>query len=550
MSGDFFTQLVTGILSCPIIYIPHFHFGFVDDVINRLVEPIQGGSSLLGLTKDSIMEFCAAQGIVFFDSKDVNTKRDSYAELETLLKRVVDGKFFKKEKIFLFKNLHESMGEVKVQALLQTFAEKYEQNKYDPLITIIIVSAAPVAMLPGEVVDLLSVIEVPAPSNKELEEYVKKFSVSGQYTLKAEAIRADLCRTLQGLQWYDVHQIMRSVLCRTGEKLTSKTVNLALEEKKRIVKKSGIIEVVDSDVSFNDIGGLDLIRKDMETKQYIFNNLTLANSQRINLVIPRGILIVGMPGCGKSMIVKAIANLFGVSLLRLDISSLMGKFVGQSEENLRRALYTAEAAHPCVLWIDEIEKAFHGGNNADGDGSDNTVMRMMSYFLTWMQERKSAVYIVATANDALRPEFMRKGRFDEVYFVNFPNEQERRDIFSKKIHRFKNSNQHSTIFDFTKLTSIDDIIREMDGFAGAEIECVVNVVMEKKFVEYVKRIEEEHKVDTLSVVAEDFLKVIKDIKGSIMSKQRSGSGNEEKTPIEKILEMNNIYNFRPASSKN
>lgn len=120
--------------------------------------------------------------------------------------------------------------------------------------------------------------------------------------------------------------------------------------------------------------------------------------------MPKGILILGMPGCGKSMIAKSIANAFNVSLLRLDVNRLMGQYVGQSESNLRRALQTAEAAHPCVLWIDEIEKAFAGNEG----GHNDIVIRLMGHFLTWMQERKTAVYIVATANDVMRPELMRK----------------------------------------------------------------------------------------------------------------------------------------------
>jgi SpoVK/Ycf46/Vps4 family AAA+-type ATPase len=248
--------------------------------------------------------------------------------------------------------------------------------------------------------------------------------------------------------------------------------------------RSGIIEVVDTDVKFEDVGGLKNLCEDLKVKSKIYSNL--GDAIKYNIPIPKGILIVGMPGCGKSMIAKATANKFGVSLLRLDVSRLMGKYVGESEANLRLALSTAEAAHPCVLWIDEIEKAFAGGNNPGGD-EDMLVLRMMGHFLTWMQERKSPIYIVATANGVLRPEFMRKGRFDEVYFVDFPNELEAAEILKKKIEKKYPLDEKDCLFDFSEIGDCLEIAKQMEGkFAGSEIECVLNLVVEQKFPHYLK----------------------------------------------------------------
>lgn len=165
-----------------------------------------------------------------------------------------------------------------------------------------------------------------------------------------------------------------TTLVGLGGFLSQTTIKLALEEKKQIVKKSGIVEVVDANVEFSEVGGLDVIKEQLEEKKEIFHNLNLATE--CNLPLPKGILIIGMPGCGKSMIAKSVVNLFDMSLLRLDINRLMGQYVGQSEANLRKALETAEAAHPCVLWIDEIEKAFAGSNNG-GNNNDMLVMRLM-----------------------------------------------------------------------------------------------------------------------------------------------------------------------------
>ena len=209
------------------------------------------------------------------------------------------------------------------------------------------------------------------------------------------------------------------------------------------------------------------------------------------------------------------------------------EYVGQSEENLRRALSTAEAAHPCVLWIDEIEKAFAGSNNSAGN-NDMLVMRMMGYFLTWMQERKSAVYIVATANDVMRPEFMRKGRFDEVYFVDFPNENERREIFQKKIDKYANTPTSPSIYDFSSIKSLDKIVKEAvgtkskgAGFSGSEIESVINTVIERKFIQYVDKLDNDEKVERISITENDIIDVVKDMADSVLCNQRAQSNNQE-----------------------
>ena len=257
---------------------------------------------------------------------------------------------------------------------------------------------------------------------------------------------------------------------------------------------------------------------------------------------------MGMPGCGKSMIAKAIASSFEVSLLRLDISKLMGQYVGQSEENLRRALATAEAAHPCVLWIDEIEKAFAGANGSGNDG-DMLVQRMMGYFLTWMQERKTAVYIVATANDVMRPEFMRKGRFDEVYFVDFPTFSERTAIFRKSLSQFLREDLNE-VFDFSKFTEEEQksVVARMDQFSGAEIVSVINSVIERRYVDYIRQRDKKYStaVRPSTITKDMFIEAINEVAPSIMSKQTSGD-EHNKTAIEKIRELQKTFHFKSAS---
>ena len=186
-------------------------------------------------------------------------------------------------------------------------------------------------------------------------------------------------------------------------------------------------------------------------------------------------MIAGVPGCGKSLNAKAAANLFEVPLLRLDMGRLMGKYVGESEGNLRKAIALAEAISPCVLWIDELEKAFAGIGGA-GSGAEVTT-RLFGNFLTWMQEKESPTFVVATANDIIKlpPELMRKGRFDEIFYVGLPNDKEREKIFT--IHINKRRPQD------LKYIKISDLISKTKGFSGADIEGVIKDAIESAFAD-------------------------------------------------------------------
>lgn len=561
MKQELTTQLTTALLSCPIVYIPHFHYEMLDATLIRILCPKEGHGTVGLDVNTQVIEYDGGQNIVVdFINKRLNDDFATYADAVTLIKDFVTGRLG--DGILLLKNFAEQIQEKEVQSLLASFATHYEQGKTNPLNTVIIMSPQPVNTIPLEISRFVTAIDIKAPTEDEIMEEVMRIPVSERYKGLELELRLDLCHTLQGLQMYEVKQILHSALIRTGGRLSMKTKQLALEEKKSIVRKSGVIEVVDTDVTFRQIGGLDVLKDDLIRKASIYRNLSLA--QKYHVALPKGVLIIGMPGCGKSMIAKSIASEFGVSLLRLDINRLMGQYVGQSEANLRSALATAEAAHPCVLWIDEIEKAFAGSN---GQNNDMLVMRLMGHFLTWMQERKTPVYIVATANDVMRPEFMRKGRFDEVYFVDFPNEKERKQIFQMKISRFINDAE--SIFDFSEVKDIDKIVNKDNfegkygGFSGAEIESVVNTVIEKKFVEYLKILSDNNNQTTAKIrlKEQDFIDGAESIKDAVMANQKSREYEEYKkhpdraknehawTNIERIKEMQEKYKFTPATNK-
>ncbi|MBQ6165866.1 MAG: AAA family ATPase [Muribaculaceae bacterium] len=553
MEKEFKNQLMTAIISCPIVYIPHFHIQFIEEQLSEII--CQDGPHRIFdniSLENNVIEFdCGRQKVVNFSDKKLHNDYDSIDEVHMLLVELVMNNLSVQPTILLLKDF-SILHDPRIQSLLTMFALRYEKGEYDHFSTIIIVSPQPVTALPCEIEKYITVIDIKAPGEKEIKKLLKGFEVPNSQKNNEEKLRTDLCRTLQGLQKYDIKQILKSTLVRTGNRINETTIRLALEEKKSIVRKSGIIEVIDADEDFSKIGGLEVLKQDLERKAVIFKNLNEAQDKNVN--IPKGMLIIGMPGCGKTMIAKSVANEFGVSLLRLDVNRLMGKYVGESENNLRQALATAESAHPCVLWIDEIEKAFAGSNSYHNN--DMLVMRLMGHFLTWMQEHKTPVFIVATANDVMRPEFMRKGRFDEVYFVGFPNEKERLEILKKTLKPYR-----SSIFDI-KFTEVDEesharIVKDMigayGGFSGAEIKCVVDMVMEKKFVEYIKAKDSSHKP---SIDENDFEEAVKELKDSVMANQQSVNylnqelrRPEEWTNIERIIEMQKKYKFKDASEK-
>lgn len=590
ISRSFKDKLITGVLSSPIIYISHYHYNYVDQTLKELFPKSNSKDSIFGLDRVSIMEYSIEGLTIDFETKmpakssssaDFNRLnsclpdfgfqvKDSYLQedrfcqfLDSLIafkSLRTDESFFEEgQTLFLIKNCAPYLHSSTIQEKLQIIALKYEQGHYPKEFTLLLVSPQPVEALPEELTKIISVVEIPNPTEREIRHYVEEqLSISEEFVNRESELKISLIRTLQGLQHYEIEQIIRSIQVRTGGRLTERSIFYALEEKKSIVKKTGIIEVVDSNVSFDQVGGLEILREDLQKKTELFKHLNELTN--LKLPLPKGVLIIGMPGCGKSLIAKSIANEFGISLLRLDINRLMGQYVGQSEANLRKALATAEAAHPCVLWIDEIEKAFAGANGG-GSSTNDIVMRLMGHFLTWMQERKTAIYIVATANDVMRPEFMRKGRFDEVYFVDFPSENERLDILNKKLEIFQQTTEQQSIFDFS---GIDDSVKRelaklmsggeknMSGFSGSEIESVVNSVMEAKFIEYYGQ-KEEHSRKPVKILKEDFSRIIKILQPSVMCNQvgsikEKGSGMaKEKTAVERIRDLQSVYNFRRAS---
>lgn len=366
----------------------------------------------------------------------------------------------------LIKNAEEEMKDARNIAFMKKIAEtRYLNPDYN--FTIIVVSEN--ETVPKELEKFTSILDIPNMTKEEIEEYILKFSEINNVKLDKEDV-GEVAISLKGLTKLEIDHVLNMII-ESKKNISISGREIIIKEKGQIIKKSSILEIIDFKEKIEDIGGLEGLKEWLRSKAQIFRRLDEA--KKFGVDTPKGVLLVGMPGCGKSLAAKASARLFNVPLLRLDIGRLLGKYVGESEHNMRVALKTAESISPCILWIDEIEKAF-AGIDQSGGASDIT-KRLFGQFLTWLQEKENTVFVVATANDitAFPPEFLRKGRFDEVFFIDFPNEEERERIF--EIHLEKRGK-------LTENIDVGRLAEETEGYCGADIEEIVKNAVENIFI--------------------------------------------------------------------
>ncbi|MBT3381191.1 MAG: AAA family ATPase [Lentisphaerae bacterium] len=309
-------------------------------------------------------------------------------------------------------------------------------------------------MLPPELEREFVVVEFALPNRDELGVVLDNIAESAGREPRQDEERDLLLDAATGLTSIEAENAFAlSVVEADG-------LNAAIvaREKAAAVKKNGLLEIVKTSPTLENIGGLDLLKGWLTQRQDAFGRM----AQEYGLPSPKGLLIIGIPGTGKSLTAKATASVFQRPLLKLDAGRIYAGLVGQSEENLRSVIRTVEAIAPCVLWIDEIEKAF-SGSKSSGTTDGGTASRVFGTFLSWMQERTSSVFIVATANDVnqLPPELLRKGRFDELFFVDIPDSGEREAIWRIQIAKYRRDPDQ---FDVQQLASISD------GLTGSEIE--------------------------------------------------------------------------------
>lgn len=338
----------------------------------------------------------------------------------------------------------------------------------DAVVTVFLVSSQP--YIPRELEKFITLFDMPLPDESSIRDLVRQYAQAYEQSM-SDADITKLALAFQGLTRYEIGQLINRGYQRDGH-LGVDDIELVQAEKAQIIKKSGILEMLSVREKLEDIGGLHNLKPWLQQKANVMNDWSAARAFGVEM--PKGVMIVGMPGCGKSLTAKATAALFNLPLLKLDMGSLMGKYVGESESNMRRAINVAEAVSPCVLWVDEVEKAFVGMGSG-GAGSE-VATRLFGYFLTWMQEKTSQVFVIATANDisALPPELLRKGRFDEIFYVDFPNKSERVDIFNVHLQKRKK---------LTSRVNVQQLAEKTDGYSGADIESIVTEAIEQAFVD-------------------------------------------------------------------
>lgn len=339
-----------------------------------------------------------------------------------------------------------------------------------------VVFLSPQLVIPGDMEKEISVLDFDLPTMEEIESLLDELlaglppeNVKLQPREKRELVRSALGLTMQEAE---------NAFCRAivkGRGLDGSAIRVIHEEKNQLVKKTGVLEFVTSDLKLQDIGGLENMKAWLLKR----NNSWLERAKAYRLPAPKGVLITGVPGCGKSLTAKAMSAIWNLPLLKLDMGKIFGGIVGSSEENMRKAIRTAEAVAPSILWVDEIEKGFAGTRSS---GDSGTSARVFGTFLTWMQDKTAPVFVIATSNDisALPPELLRKGRFDEIFFVDLPTLREREKIFS--LHLKKRLEGSPIAHPAAKDESLArDLAAVSEGFSGAEIEQVVIAALFEAF---------------------------------------------------------------------
>jgi len=383
-----------------------------------------------------------------------STTKDPLAALDCVVDQVEPA-------LFVFKDLHPFLTQSHAAVIrrLREIAPHLKNSRK----TIILVS--PVLDVPVEIDKEVTVLNFPLPGRPELtallDQVIEEVSRADRVLVDLdEAGRDRLLQASLGLTLGEAENVLAKILVK-HERLSGDLAAEVLFEKQQIIRKSGLLEYYASEETFEQVGGLAALKAWLAKRASAFTG----EAQAFGLPPPRGLLLLGVQGCGKSLCAKAVANLWQVPLLRFDIGRVFGSLVGSSEENVRRAISVAESVAPAVLWVDEIDKALAGSQgSALSDGG--TTARVCLPFLTWLSEKTSPVFVVATANEItqLPPELLRKGRLDEIFFVDLPSEAERAEIFA--VHLRKRQRDPAA-FDLAELA------RATEGFSGAEIEEII-----------------------------------------------------------------------------
>jgi SpoVK/Ycf46/Vps4 family AAA+-type ATPase len=364
------------------------------------------------------------------------------------------------EAVFVLKDFHRHMDNPVVVRRLRDVGQKFSANRRTLVLT------APAIEMPPELVSLVEFLDLPLPDRERLREIIRETytRMAGTHTLKLQldsnGVDA-MAGNLRGLTEEAAERaISQTVVGRLA--LSPECITDVLDAKKALLKRSEMLEFVDSTDNMASVGGLDNLKRWLQQRRGSWDD----QARQFGLDPPKGVIILGVQGCGKSLCARAVAGEWKLPLVKFDTAAVYDKFIGETEKRIQKVFKVAEGLAPCVLWIDELEKVFAGSGPDSASADAGVSSRLLASFLSWMQERKSAVFVAATCNNVtvLPPELIRKGRFDELFFVDLPSVDERKQVFSIQLTKRK---RNPADYD------LDRVAAAAKGFSGAEIESAV-----------------------------------------------------------------------------
>ena len=490
----------------PLIYIVSFEELRVEESIKSIAEARAKTKYVWTIT----------EGLSTPDGTVLSEFKDPVKVLEYISQIDVNG-------IFILKDYHHYMNDPVVIRKLRDLGHSLKSTRKNAIFL------SPILKIPTELEKEMSVVDFKLPNKDELKAIVKEIAsnVGGdtENEIKDNDQLEKIVEAALGLTAEEAENVFAKSIVENG-RLEMRTI---LAEKEQIIRKSGVLEYCHASEEMKEVGGLEELKRWLTKRGKAFSQ----QAREFGLPEPRGILLLGIPGCGKSLTAKAISSMWQLPLLKLDVGKVFSSLVGSSEENVRLAIATAESIAPSILWLDEMEKGFSGlGSSGQTDGG--TTARVFGTFLTWLQEKKSPVFVVATCNNVkeLPPELLRKGRFDEIFFVDLPSKSERMDIL--KIHLEKRKKNPEN-FDLEKLS---EATKE---FAGSELEEVVVTGLYDAFDEgeELKQKHLESAVNATVPLSKTMGEQIKGIRewAKIRARRASDSTPEEETNGKRILEL-------------
>jgi SpoVK/Ycf46/Vps4 family AAA+-type ATPase len=364
------------------------------------------------------------------------------------------------EAVFILKDFHRHIDDPVVVRRLRDVGQKFSANRRTVIIT------APDIAVPAELTTLVEYFDLPLPDRDRLRDIVHDTftRLSKNYALKLQLDAAGVDATsanLRGLTEEEAERAISQAIV-TRYALCPETVTDVLDAKKQLLRHSGMLEFIEASDNMGAVGGLENLKHWLGQRSGAWED----SAREFGLEPPHGVIILGVQGCGKSLCARAVAGEWKLPLVKFDTSAVYDKYIGETEKRIRKVFQVAEGLAPCVLWIDELEKVFAGSGPDSASADAGVSSRLLASFLSWMQDRKSPVFVAATCNNVtvLPPELIRKGRFDELFFVDLPNAAERRHIFSIQLAKRK---RNPAEFDLEKISAA------AKGYSGAEIEAAV-----------------------------------------------------------------------------